>query len=155
MKFSVRLLLLFLVLNFGALALGSWLMGDPATNDWYQSSRKAPWTPPGWVFGAAWFTIMALFAVFMTVLLGKSSHPRPLIVLYAIQWMLNVSWNPVFFVHHLPLTGLLILLALLAVLVILFVRAYKLSKPSVWLLIPYILWMCIAVSMDAYLWYMN
>ncbi|NDH69532.1 MAG: tryptophan-rich sensory protein, partial [Gammaproteobacteria bacterium] len=45
-------LLLFFVLNFGALYVGALLMnGSPATNEWYQQLDKAPWTPPGWFFG--------------------------------------------------------------------------------------------------------
>jgi hypothetical protein len=45
-------LILFLIINFGALGIGGLLLGNPATNEWYQSLNKAPWTPPGWVFGA-------------------------------------------------------------------------------------------------------
>src|SRR4051812_13176506 len=119
MKFTVKWFLLFLFLNFGALALGSVLMGDPMTNAWYQSANKAPWTPPGWAFGAAWFTIMALFAVCMTLLVGKTANRKQLLSLYAVQWVLNVCWNPVFFRHHMPVAGLLILIALLLVLLVL------------------------------------
>ena len=43
-------LLFFLLLNFGGLALGSFLMGEGPTGMWYSNLNKAPWTPPGWVF---------------------------------------------------------------------------------------------------------
>jgi len=155
MKFPVWLLLLFLLLNFGALALGSLLMEDPSTNEWYQASNKAPWTPPGWVFGAAWFTIMALFSVFMAIVVRRAEQKGPWIALYSLQWILNVSWNPVFFNYHMPLTGLVILIVLLCVLLILARKAFLLHKVSVWLLLPYALWIGIAISMDAYLWRMN
>ena len=64
---------LFLVLNFGALGVGGFLMGSsPAQNTWYFSQNLAPWTPPGWVFGAAWTLIMLLFSVYMTLVWKKN-----------------------------------------------------------------------------------
>jgi tryptophan-rich sensory protein len=63
---NTKNLILFLVLNFAALGIGSFLMGSsPVENSWYQSLNLAPWTPPGWVFGAAWTTIMTLFSIYM------------------------------------------------------------------------------------------
>jgi len=155
MKFPWKQFLLFLLLNFGALALGSWLMGDPATNEWYQRSDKAPWTPPGWMFGAAWFTIMALFALFMAFVLGKSRDKKKWIILYSAQWILNVSWNPLFFQLHMSFTGMIVLIVLLIILAAMFTRSLKIARPVSLLLMPYMLWMCVAISMDAYLWYMN
>ena len=58
---SLKLILFFLILNFGALGIGSFLMNNGPTSTWYLTLNKAPWTPPGWVFGFAWFTIMILF----------------------------------------------------------------------------------------------
>jgi len=55
---KVYLLLLFLIINFGGLALGSYLMNDGPNSTWYNDLNQAPWTPPGWVFGAAWTVIM-------------------------------------------------------------------------------------------------
>ncbi|NBN98947.1 MAG: hypothetical protein EBV19_06865 [Flavobacteriia bacterium] len=45
-------ILLFLFLNFGALAIGGSFTADGVASDWNQNLNKAPWTPPGWVFGA-------------------------------------------------------------------------------------------------------
>ena len=58
---QVKLTILFLVINFGGLAVGNWLMGAGPTGDWYTNINKAPWTPPGWVFGASWTLIMICF----------------------------------------------------------------------------------------------
>jgi tryptophan-rich sensory protein len=59
-------LVIFLFLNFGALAIGVTLMGDGASSDWYLQLNKAPWTPPGWSFGVAWTVIMIGFAIYMS-----------------------------------------------------------------------------------------
>ena len=60
MKF-LKPFLIFLIINFAALGLGSWIMGAGAQSEWYSSLNQAPWTPPGWVFGAAWTIIMICF----------------------------------------------------------------------------------------------
>ncbi|MDG2281196.1 MAG: tryptophan-rich sensory protein, partial [Flavicella sp.] len=50
----IKRILLFLVLNFTALAVGGLFTGTGVSSDWYQNLNQAPWTPPGWVFGFMW-----------------------------------------------------------------------------------------------------
>jgi len=66
-------LIIFLVLNLGALALGGLFTNKGVPSDWYIGLIKAPWTPPGWVFGVAWTTIMICFAVYMAYLWPSST----------------------------------------------------------------------------------
>ena len=74
MKKKLSYFILFLLLNFGALALGSILMGgSPMENTWYQNLPKAPWTPPGYVFGVAWSSIMICFSLFMARLMTTNN----------------------------------------------------------------------------------
>ncbi|HRP59901.1 MAG TPA: tryptophan-rich sensory protein, partial [Vicingus sp.] len=90
-------IIIFLLLNFAALGLGSLFTSGAVTGDWYQQLNKAPWTPPGWVFGAAWTSIMVCFAIYMAYAWQSSTNKNTLITLFIIQWILNVSWNPLFF----------------------------------------------------------
>lgn len=53
MKNSIISTTLFLLLNFAGLAIGGLFTGNAVSSEWYQNLAKAPWTPPGWVFGAA------------------------------------------------------------------------------------------------------
>ena len=69
----------FLFLNFGALALGGLFAGSGAGSNWYAELNKAPWTPPGWVFGFAWTTIMLCFSVYMATLYTKTKSVRTII----------------------------------------------------------------------------
>lgn len=90
--------LVFLILNFAALAVGGLFTGSGVSSEWYQNLDKAPWTPPGWVFGAAWTFIMICFAFYMGKLWTNGAKHKSLVVrLYGVQWLLNVAWNPVFF----------------------------------------------------------
>lgn len=69
-------LVLFFVLNFGALALGSYLMGEGPLGSWYTNLNKAPWTPPGWVFGASWTLIMICLSLFMNKAVQVEKHAQ-------------------------------------------------------------------------------
>jgi tryptophan-rich sensory protein len=151
-SFIMKHLLLFLIINYGGLALGSFLMGNPATNEWYQLQIKAPWTPPGWVFGAAWFSIMLFYSIFLQQLLKISSvNTKNVKWLYGVSVVLNVCWNPLFFVHHWIALGVLVLLALFFVLVLLARIALKQKPILILLILPYLIWMLIAISLNGYL----
>lgn len=145
----------FLFLNFGALALGGLFAGSGAGSNWYAELNKAPWTPPGWVFGFAWTTIMLCFSVYMATLYTKTKSVKTIIILYAIQWMLNVAWNPVFFYFHKANIGL-ILIVCLTILVAYFLFNFRgdLKAYSIFIL-PYFIWLCIATSLNAYISLMN
>jgi tryptophan-rich sensory protein len=152
--FIVRILI-FAVLNFGALGLGTYFMGGGPSSGWYQNLNKAPWTPPGWVFGVAWTTIMICFSVYMAELWENSNRINIVITMFAIQWALNVMWNPSFFKYQQVLLGLIIIILLTAIVAKLFFSNLSLlGYKSIWLL-PYLLWLFIATSLNAYIFIKN
>ena len=145
-----KYLILFLIINFGGLALGSWLMNNGPNSDWYLNLDKAPWTPPGWVFGAAWTTIMVCFSVYLVFLFTKNFSKKKLI-LFIIQVLLNVSWNYIFFNQRLVLFALVTITLLTSVIFYLFITYYKEQKRFSFLLLPYMAWLCIATSLNLYI----
>jgi len=143
-------LILFLVINFGALALGSAMIGNPASNEWYQAVNKAPWTPPGWVFGAAWTTIMVCFSIFLWQYSKGIVNTKEFYGLFAVQFLLNVLWNPMFFRWHYVLPAL-VMIVLLTVLVAIFtVWGFRRATMQGVLMLPYLVWLCIAASLNGY-----
>lgn len=155
MQYLVVRIIIFAILNFGALGLGAYFMGEGPNSSWYQNLNKAPWTPPGWVFGVAWTTIMICFSVYMAALWGNSSSIKIVITMFAIQWVLNVIWNPSFFNYHQALLGLIIIMLLTGVVAKLFFSNLSLlGYKSIWLL-PYLLWLLIATSLNAYIFIKN
>lgn len=96
---------IFLIINFTALALGGLFTSQGVPSEWYLSLLKAPWTPPGWVFGFAWSIIMICYAFYMGLLYKTSSKTTTIIILYLVQLVLNISWNPIFFKFHYVLLG--------------------------------------------------
>ena len=148
---KVYFFILFLVINFGGLALGSWLMDGASTGSWYNMLNKAPWTPPGWVFGVAWATIMLAFSWYLAELF-YNRESQFLWGLYAFQVILNVSWNWVFF--NLQLTNIgLIVISLLTLVIFYYFITFRNDrlKHAKYLLLPYMIWLCIATSLNAYI----
>ena len=148
---QAKLTVLFLLINFGGLAFGSWLMNNGPMTDWYADLNKAPWSPPGWVFGFAWTTIMICFAFYMAYAWKTVANRNFLIGLFIVQWILNVLWNPVFFKYNEVLMGLVIISSL-TLLVGYFLLGYisELKLKSL-LVLPYFIWLLIATSLNAYI----
>jgi tryptophan-rich sensory protein len=148
-------LFLFLLINFAALALGGLATSDGVVSLWYQNLNQAPWTPPGWVFGAAWTFIMITFSVYMAYLWPKVKNHKLLIALFTLQWILNVGWNPMFFNYHLVTISLVIITALTLLVAAIMITYYAASKSKSLLILPYFLWLLIATSLNAYIYLYN
>lgn len=144
-------IIIFLVLNFAALGIGGFFTGKGVPSEWYNNLNKAPWSPPGWVFGFAWTTIMICFALYMSYAWTKVSDLKLLLILFGIQWVLNIGWNPAFFYFH-QVSVALIIISLLTILVGYFLVAYWSDLKLYSLLImPYFVWLLIATSLNAYI----
>lgn len=149
MKFW-KAFVVFLIINFGALGIGSWLMNNGPQSEWYTSLYQAPWTPEGWVFGAAWTSIMICFSIYMAFLFLKEPSNK-VKILFLVQFILNVSWNYVFFNQHWVGLGLAVIIGL-TVVIALFLFLFKNTlQYKTLLILPYFIWLCIAVSLNAYI----
>lgn len=142
----------FLIVNFGALYLGILLMDNGPQTEWYNALNKAPWSPPGWLFGVAWTTIMICFSVYMAklCLLHKKILP-----LFIIQWLLNVSWNYIFFNQHLLIIGAINLILLTILISIFLIKFRQELKGYSLLVIPYFLWLLVANSLNLFIVFNN
>ena len=154
-KNTLLRIFIFFVLNFGALALGGLATNTGVSSQWYDEILKAPWTPPGWVFGAAWSTIMICFSFYMAYLWPLVKDKKFLLALYTVQWILNVGWNPTFFYYQNVLGGLILICGLTFLVgYFLFFFKNELKIKSV-LILPYFIWLLIATSLNAYIFIYN
>ncbi len=148
-------IVLFLILNFVALAIGGLFTNAGVNSDWYAELAKAPWTPPGWVFGAAWSTIMICFAFYMAYLWPKESTKKTILWLFILQWCLNISWNPVFFYYQNVVLGLFVITALTNLIGIFLFKYWSDFQLKSILILPYFIWLIIATSLNAYILFYN
>jgi len=148
-------IVIFLIINFAALGIGGLFTSEGVPSDWYQNLVKAPWTPPGWVFGSAWTLIMICFSVYMAYGWKQVDNKPMFLTLFIFQWILNVLWNPVFFKLHLVFSGLIVI-SLLTILIGYFLIAYmKHFKAFSFFVLPYFLWLLIATSLNLYIFIKN
>lgn len=153
---KLLLFLAILAINFGGLAIGGWFTGPGVQSDWYANLPQAPWTPPGWVFGAAWTVVMFGFSGFCFDVLSKTKDQPASRNLWTrrfiIAWILNVGWNPLFFTLHwvgLALAEIVLLFGTITWLAYASKRQFG-DNRSFWGLAPYFIWLCIAISLNAY-----
>ncbi|MFT5778625.1 MAG: benzodiazapine receptor [Crocinitomicaceae bacterium] len=150
----LKLFSAFFILNFGALFIGGLFTGSGVSSDWYNELNQAPWTPAGWVFGVAWTSIMLCFSFYMSAIYLSASSRKRIVALFAIQWILNVSWNPLFFYLH--FTGIaLVAIVSLTLVVAYFLYAYRGLRFGRLLILPYLIWLVIASSLNAYIFFNN
>jgi benzodiazapine receptor len=147
---QLKLTLLFLAVNFGGLAIGSWLMNNGPLSNWYTNLQQAPWTPPGFVFGIAWTLIMVCFSIYLGKLFTED-NTRKIRSIFLIQFVLNVSWNFIFFNQHLVLCALINILLLTSLIFVYFFKRSSAVNNYKYLLLPYMLWLCIATSLNLYI----
>jgi benzodiazapine receptor len=146
-------LLGFLFLNFTGLAIGALWTNPGVTSDWYSTIDKAPWTPPGLVFGLAWTTIMICLSVYMTNLFTDKNGRYNWLIL--LSWTLNILWNPLFFHFHYTWLSSIVIVGLTFVLGLLTHVSRVDGVRSWWLLLPYFIWLIIASSLNLYVAIMN
>lgn len=150
MKKLLKYILVFLIINFAALGIGNWLMDNGPQTEWYINLNKAPWTPPGWVFGAAWTTIMVCFSIYMAYLY-KLKPNSFVIVLFLKQFILNVIWGYIFFNQHLIGAGFTVILLLTFVIAVFAISFINDLKYKTLFIMPYLIWLCIATSLNGYI----
>lgn len=142
---------LFLITNFAGLYFGSILINEGPSSAWYLLLNQAPWTPPGWVFGIAWITIMLCFSFYLASLIRIIDSVN-FWAIYTVQCILNISWNYVFFNLQKTVAGLIIISLLTVVMVFYFYKFKNQQlKYTKYLLSPYILWLFIASSLNLYI----
>lgn len=131
------------------------LMNNGPSTDWYINLNKAPWTPPGWLFGAAWTTVMVCFSIYLAYLVSYIKL-KLFWLIFILELVLNVSWNFIFFNQQFIMFALVILILLLIVTLFYFINFKMLKLKKIrFLMIPYITWLCIATSLNTYIFLYN
>lgn len=133
----------------------------PNTTGWYAQVEKVPWNPPNWLFGPAWSILYVLIAAAGWLLwragwrAGKPNAAKVPLVLFWAQMLLNAVWTPVFFAGY-PILGepawwvaLVVIISLIGTVITLLVQAHKWSKAAALILVPYVLWLIFASTLNA------
>jgi tryptophan-rich sensory protein len=138
----------------GGVALAVALVGGLATDvgTWYRELKKPSWNPPDWLFGPAWTLIYALTAWSAArAWLNAPEADRLLLVLapFAANAGLNAAWSVLFFTVKRPDWALIEVGALWLSIVALIVIVLPIDRQSALLLVPYLVWVSFAATLNA------
>jgi tryptophan-rich sensory protein len=119
---------------------------------WYHHLAKPAWTPPDVAFGVIWTAIFAFAATSGSLawLKAKTAPTRETIIgLFAANGFFNVFWSLLFFTLHRPDWALWESLALWLSVAALVVFLMRVSRTASLLTVPYLVWVSIAVLLNA------
>lgn len=122
-------------------------------NTWYKDLNRAPWSPPSYVFGIIWPILYLLMTIsVLLVLFNKKCYPycRP-ITFFILQLILNLFWTTVFFQLQQPIIALIMIVLIIGITAYTALQFYPYSKIASLLLVPYLLWLCVALSLNGYI----
>ncbi len=138
-----------LVASFAGAAFVIAMIGGASTEvgPWYESLRFPSWRPPNWLFGPAW-TLIYIFTVASAVIAWDRAPDAAdhewLLLLFAINAMLNIAWSPLFFKLRRP-DWALIEVAFLWLSILALVHAtFSIAPLAGWLMTPYFAWVTFA-----------
>ncbi|WP_238439517.1 TspO/MBR family protein [Microbacterium sp. JZ31] len=128
---------------------------------WYADAEKAPWNPPGGVFGPVWSVLYAGIAAACFLVWrrgfrgsGQPNAARTWLGVWIVQIALNAMWTPAFFAGF-PVLGeaawwlaLAIILLLLVAVIWLAVAAWRWSRIATVVMIAYALWLAFATTLN-------
>ena len=125
---------------------------------WYAGLAKPALNPPSWIFGPVWTTLYLLMGIAAFLIWNKGwgrKDVRKALYVFMIQLVLNALWSIIFFGLHSPLWALVCIIAMWLAIIWTMALFYKISKPAMWLLLPYILWVSFASYLNFSIWMLN
>lgn len=153
---SILALVVFLAISYAVAGFGT-VSTIQNVDGWYAEAEKAPWSPPNILFGPVWTALYTLMSIAAWLVWRRREQPgaRHALALYVAQLVLNCLWTPVFF-GAFPAIGpaalwiALAIIVALDVLVLLTLLAFsRHSKAAAALLVPYLLWVLFATTLNA------
>lgn len=124
---------------------------------WYVALQKPAWTPPSFVLAPVWTALYILMAGAAWLVWRQAGfkEARVALGLSLLQLILNGAWPWLFFGLHRPglAAGEIVGLWLAVFLTILAFSRHSLTAGL--LLVPYLLWLTIAVVLNVLIWQLN
>lgn len=126
------------------------ISGSAEENGWYQTLIKPDAQPPGWAFGVVWPTLYFMIGLaFAMVLHAKGARNRGLAIgLFIAQFMVNLSWSPIFFGQHKVTTAFYVIVVMIILGIATTVAFGQVRKAAAWLMVPYLVWISFAAILN-------
>ena len=126
------------------------ISGSGDDNAWFAELIKPDAQPAGWISNLAWPIFYFLTGLaFAMILHARGAKGRGLAVaLFLIQFVLILSWSPLFFGRHQVTTAFYLIVVILLLAIAATVVFGRIRKAAAWLMVPYLLWLGFAVMLN-------
>jgi tryptophan-rich sensory protein len=131
-------------------ALLGGLITSASITGWYDTLVRPAWAPPNWIIGPVWNVLFVLMAIAFYIIWMAPDGPekKRAMQLYLAQLVLNVVWSAAFFGLHSLLAGVVAIVILWVFILMTILAFRKISQPAAWMLVPYIVWVTVAGSVN-------
>ena len=128
-------------------------------NSWYKDIKKSKLSPPNWVFGVVWPILYIFLAIIFYDIAVNSNvnnnNSAMLFVLFSLGIVLNLAWTTVFFKYRKTGVALIMTLSMIMLSIWLYIKMKQMRYHSAPLLLPYVIWLCFAFYLNAYIFAYN
>lgn len=138
---------IYIVFIVAVVAIGALIGVNNVPGEWYQSLNKPSFNPPNWIFGPVWTALYVLIGIAgaRTWTAGGFSARMQL---WTAQMVLNFLWSPVFFGTQNPTLALVIIVPMLVCILAFIWKSQNVDRISMWLFVPYALWVAFATLLN-------
>jgi len=157
MKIKITKLILAILICQSAGIVGS-IFTSSSVQTWYTTLQKPSFTPPGWFIGTVWIILYTLMGISLYLVWNKGLRNKRVknsLYLFGLQLILNAVWSLLFFGLRSPFLALIEIVFLWVAIAFTILKFYKISKTAGLLLIPYIVWVSVALTLNFYIWRLN
>ena len=123
--------------------------GGPG-NPWYVALEKPAINPPAYLFGIVWPILYLLMGLALALVLSAwgARGRTAALVAFAVQFVLNLAWTPVYFGMQRIDYGLVTIAALDVALIVTIVLFWRVRKLAAVMLLPYLAWVLFATALN-------
>lgn len=119
-------------------------------NRWFDALVKPDFMPPGWAFGVAWTILYILMGLALAMVLhARGAKGRGVaILLFLVQFVMNLIWSPLFFRAHQVSNALILIILLLLAVAVTAWLFWRIRRAAGFLLLPYLAWLVFAAMLN-------
>jgi tryptophan-rich sensory protein len=77
-----------------------------------------------------------------------SLYQRPAVALFVAQFLINLTWSPIFFGAHQVTAAFFIILVMLGIAIATTFAFARVRKAAAWLMVPYLVWISFAAILN-------
>ncbi|MEE9432608.1 MAG: TspO/MBR family protein [Sphingorhabdus sp.] len=138
-----------------------WLSGAVAgsgdENRWFAELVKPDAQPRGWALVIIWPLLYFMSGLaFAMILHARGAKSRGLAIgLFVAQFVVNLSWAPLFFGRHQVSTALYVIILVFLLAFAATMVFGRIRKVAAWLMVPYLVWLSFAALLNFQIDHLN